>query len=378
MDELSSMHSGLDFKMNISGWELTGVSQLVALLCAPLFGYISDRYRRYNIPLFIAAVAGVVGYLSFSNLSSPETGGKRGSPIVFVIVSLLGISQIGCIVGSLGLLGRGIIGDRKEEDTEQVSNSHGQQGSGRSNHQPTVNGHDENIHHQLNGPTATTSHNQSTHPPDADPDEENEIEYEFHEAGFNDNEDEDGDEEEDEDDQDAIYLPPSTSAPASTLISASETVRLLPPPQLTFSSYSSTNQYHQYRPPANPDRSPTDTPPGSASWAPFSASRSSSQQPSPDSPPSSSSRRPKTERERYYNLKGTIAGIYSLGGGLGILLLTKLGGWMFDNITPGAPFLMMALFNAILGTVVGGVDVWKWVYGIGGDSGSGREGRIGE
>lgn len=47
-------------------------------------------------------------------------------------------------------------------------------------------------------------------------------------------------------------------------------------------------------------------------------------------------------------LKGTIAGVYSLTGGAGILLLTKLGGVLFDKTSPGAPFYMLAIFNAIL------------------------------
>jgi MFS family permease len=47
-------------------------------------------------------------------------------------------------------------------------------------------------------------------------------------------------------------------------------------------------------------------------------------------------------------LKGSIAGIYSLAGGAGILLLTKLGGALFDSWTPGAPFFIMAIFNAAL------------------------------
>jgi len=47
-------------------------------------------------------------------------------------------------------------------------------------------------------------------------------------------------------------------------------------------------------------------------------------------------------------LKGSIAGIYSLSGGFGILLLTKLGGYLFDNVDPGSPFFIMAGFNALL------------------------------
>ncbi|KAI5203488.1 hypothetical protein E4T42_09095 [Aureobasidium subglaciale] len=47
-------------------------------------------------------------------------------------------------------------------------------------------------------------------------------------------------------------------------------------------------------------------------------------------------------------LKGTIAGVYSLAGGVGILLLTKVGGILFDKKSTGAPFYMLAGFNAIL------------------------------
>jgi hypothetical protein len=47
-------------------------------------------------------------------------------------------------------------------------------------------------------------------------------------------------------------------------------------------------------------------------------------------------------------LKGSISGVYSLFGGAAILLLTKLGGYLFDKLSTGAPFYMMAIFNAVL------------------------------
>ncbi|KAI4716075.1 hypothetical protein E4T48_07729 [Aureobasidium sp. EXF-10727] len=56
-------------------------------------------------------------------------------------------------------------------------------------------------------------------------------------------------------------------------------------------------------------------------------------------------------------LKGTIAGVYSLAGGVGILLLTKVGGLLFDQTSTGAPFYMLAGFNAVLLTAVVGVFV---------------------
>ncbi|KAH0548676.1 hypothetical protein GP486_007779, partial [Trichoglossum hirsutum] len=95
--------------------ELTGASQLVALLFAPIFGYLSDRYRRFNGPLLASSFTGVVGYIGFGLIKCPEPSnkdGRGGSPFIFLLVALLGISQVGAIVCSLGLLGRGVLGDR--------------------------------------------------------------------------------------------------------------------------------------------------------------------------------------------------------------------------------------------------------------------------
>lgn len=62
------------------------------------------------------------------------------------------------------------------------------------------------------------------------------------------------------------------------------------------------------------------------------------------------------------DLRGSIAGVYSLAGGLGILILTKAGGNMFDNVSQVAPFYMLALFNMMLlvtAMVLGAFDAWK-------------------
>jgi hypothetical protein len=185
--------------------ELTGVSQLIALLCAPLFGYLSDRYRRFNIPLLAASVFGIIGYISFAQLESPEItnkSGRGGSAIVFLPVALIGISQIGAIVCSLGLLGRGVLG--------------------------AEGGY--NLSSQLN------------------------------------------------------YEDPDTAV----VNEATEIAPLLEHPA------------------AN-----------------------------------------KTPASRAH-LKGSIAGVYSLSGGAAILLLTKLGGYLFDTLSVSAPFYMMAIFNAVL------------------------------
>lgn len=181
---------------------LTGVSQLIALLCAPIFGALDGRFRRYNAPLLVSSLAGVLGYILFARVKNPDPK-NGGSGSIFGIVALLGISQIGAIVCSLSMLGRGI----ERPDSTEVA--------GR------------------------------------------------------------GEEERDlvaDDDEDAPLIIPSGG-----------------------------------------------------------------------SEPGQRSRR---------HLKGSIAGVYSLAGGAGILLLTKLGGTLFDKWSPGAPFYMLAIFNGILLFVV--------------------------
>jgi hypothetical protein len=197
--------------------ELTGVSQLIALLCAPLFGYLSDRYRRFNVPLLAASVSGIIGYTAFAKLVSPEPKnieGRGGSPVVFLIVALIGISQIGAIVCSLGLLGRGVLGA---------------------------------------------------------------------EGGYN---------------------------LSSQLEGASARARI-----------------------ANENGEASSFVPSSTSHLP-SSSRS--------------------------HLKGSIAGVYSLSGGAAILILTKLGGLLFDS-EPGAPFYLMSGFNGILLVVGVGAGIYREV-----------------
>ena len=103
---------------------LTGTSQLVALLSAPLFGYLSGRYKRFNVPLLIAALTGVAGYTAFGALLSPDPKSDDGSVVIFAIVALLGLSQIGCIVCSLALLGRGIQNDEGNDEDSDAAIAH--------------------------------------------------------------------------------------------------------------------------------------------------------------------------------------------------------------------------------------------------------------
>jgi hypothetical protein len=58
-------------------------------------------------------------------------------------------------------------------------------------------------------------------------------------------------------------------------------------------------------------------------------------------------------------LKGSVAGVYSWCGGAAILLLTKLGGYLFDVWSTGAPFYLMAIFNGVLLLASVSIDVGR-------------------
>ncbi|KAH8902574.1 hypothetical protein BR93DRAFT_903849 [Coniochaeta sp. PMI_546] len=194
---------------------LTGVAQLIGLICAPLFGYLSSRTGGVNFPIIAATTFGIVGYIAFPHLRSPEfrdTDGRGGSPVVFLLAALMGISQIGAIVCSLGSLGRGVL----KVDIVNVL--------------VTPEGDEEVVVER--------------------PDGEDEV---------------------------APLLETPRAVPEDTV-----------------------------------------------------------------------------SRVR---LKGSIAGVYSWCGGAAILLLTKLGGWLFDVWSTGAPFYLMAIFNGLLLVAVVGIDI---------------------
>jgi hypothetical protein len=120
---------------------LTGVSQLVALIAAPAFGYLTDKSRRYNFPLLFAALVGVVGYLAFAVMPSPQFQGPDGNAGVFAIMGLIGISQIGAIVCSLAVLSNGIL--RVGTDDEVLGKIYDQnegEGSGEGENRPLLAG----------------------------------------------------------------------------------------------------------------------------------------------------------------------------------------------------------------------------------------------
>lgn len=179
--------------------ELTGVSQMIALICAPLFGYWCARVSRKQIPLLFAAVSGIVGYPLFANLFHPRNSTAASLFIDFFAVSLIGISQIGAIVCSLGTLSTGVLLEN-----------------------------------------------------------------------------------------------PRTTNRSSTVVTNGDNTE------------------------ANEEQ------------------------------PLLSSARQSNRRSSLSTLKGSVAGVYSLYGGLAILILTKVGGLLFDKVSLAAPFYIMAAFNAVL------------------------------
>ncbi|KAL4989854.1 major facilitator superfamily domain-containing protein [Aspergillus falconensis] len=192
---------------------LTGVSQLIALIAAPAFGYLSEKSRRYHLPLLVACLAGVVGYLMLALAPSPGFKGESGNPGIFVVMALVGFSQIGAIVCSLSVLSNGI-------------------------------------------------------------------------------------------------LSLTNSVKAAEIIAGNSRASSTAP------------ELNEQQPLLAADR----------------------KQPQPS------------------DLKGSIAGVYSLFGGAGILVLTKLGGLLFDDLSSGAPFYIMAGFNGLLVIVcvVSGLVASQW------------------
>lgn len=198
---------------------LTGVSQLVALLAAPVFGFPSERFQRFHVPLIFASLSGIAGYLSVTLLPSPEFKGQHGNAGVFIIMGLIGISQIGAIVCSLAILSNGIL------------SIHLGKGSG----------------------------------------------------------------------------------------------------QRALSTYPELREQND------------------------DARQNSEDQPLLDAPLSWNS-------QQLSQIKGAVAGVYSLWGGAGILLLTKVGGLLFDTASVGAPFYFIACFNGILlaaGIICGIPCIWS-------------------
>ena len=239
---------------------LTGMSQLVALLAAPIYGYVASRSRRNQVPLLLAALAGIFGYTLFGRVHSPDPKAEGGTYAIYLLAAMIGFSQIGAIVCSLSLISKGI---QKEED-DLVQNG---------------------IHNET---TAETAHaaNGRNHQMSSD----------------------------------------SASLPIDVL--SAEHSPNSPSSRPRERNYSTSNQ--------NRPR---------LSSRLRSSTCSHEAEPLLTSAHASPVAKQKISRKL---LNGSIAGVYSFSGGAGILILTKLGGSLFDSWTPAAPLFLMAIINVIL------------------------------
>lgn len=54
-------------------------------------------------------------------------------------------------------------------------------------------------------------------------------------------------------------------------------------------------------------------------------------------------------KEAPEEVRGSVIGVYNFCGALGILLLTGIGGWLFDAVGPWAPFMLVGALNGVVG-----------------------------
>ena len=118
---------------------MTGVCETVALIAAPIFGYAASKSSRRGLPLMVASISGIVGYILFPTQFDPDSSEKGKRALTFVAVCLIGISQIGAIVCSLGLLSSGILSSTKENvETANDSERETLLTASKSETQPTL------------------------------------------------------------------------------------------------------------------------------------------------------------------------------------------------------------------------------------------------
>ncbi|KAG2733533.1 hypothetical protein G9P44_003058 [Scheffersomyces stipitis] len=85
---------------------LTGVAQTIALISSPLWGYMIDSRRVGKFKtLLVSAIAGIIGNFGLCISGSTTKGAYDPHTVIcFVMVSLIGMSQIGIIITSMSVL----------------------------------------------------------------------------------------------------------------------------------------------------------------------------------------------------------------------------------------------------------------------------------
>ena len=54
-------------------------------------------------------------------------------------------------------------------------------------------------------------------------------------------------------------------------------------------------------------------------------------------------------KEANAEMRGSIIGVFNFCGAVGILVLTVIGGWLFDSVGPWAPFFLVGVLNGVIG-----------------------------
>lgn len=279
---------------------LTGISQLTALLLAPVFGALKANQSRYHVPLLITTFLGLVGYVGFATLPSPE---PREHPQVILYMMMIGAAQIGAIVGSLGMIGRGVLEDGSRHYSTVVRSSSTLRQNGRS----------ERDRHQSAGSRRHSS-------------------YDAHQITLSNNDDEqEGYTDSDDEPPYASGQHRASTADSDRSSDAHESTPFI-----------FRRHHHRLAPQTSP---------------PVAALALSGR------------------NDSLYPLRGSIAGIYSFVGGLGILFLTKAGGYLFAAVSEASPYYIMAVFCLGLMLAIVGVGLREGVLerreGTGGEE---REG----
>lgn len=84
---------------------LTGVAQTVALVSSPLWGFLVDSHKLGALAaLGAASLCGIVGAFGLSIAGSVSGAYDPRNALCFVLVSLIGLSQIGTIIASISIV----------------------------------------------------------------------------------------------------------------------------------------------------------------------------------------------------------------------------------------------------------------------------------
>ncbi|KAI5951123.1 hypothetical protein KGF54_004197 [Candida jiufengensis] len=84
---------------------LTGVAQTVALISAPLWGYLIDNSKIGKFrTLAISSLVGAVGNFGLSLINTSFNHYDPKTIVCFLFVSIIGLSQIGLIISSMSIL----------------------------------------------------------------------------------------------------------------------------------------------------------------------------------------------------------------------------------------------------------------------------------